>query len=166
MDTLATQLPQSLFYDGMVNLVPKKANRTSTTQLQPLGYCLASISQPPSFDLYKINCDGATFDSENVSGIGAVICDSLGYPIATISQKLPREFQAAEIETMAATRALEFALEIGITDAMMEGDSLLVTQALATHTNSLALLGYLISNAKFLTNNFGIITEYLLVVCL
>ena len=56
---------------------------------------------------------------------------------------------------MAATRALEFALEIGITDAVMERDSLLVTQALVAHTNSLAPLGYLITDAKFLSNNFN-----------
>ena len=31
----------------------------------------------------------------------------------------------------------------------MEGDSLLVTQALVAHTNSLAPLGYLITDAKF-----------------
>lgn len=56
---------------------------------------------------------------------------------------------------MAAARALEFALEIGITDAVTEVDSLLVTQALAAHTNSLAPLRYLIIDAKFLSNNFN-----------
>ena len=79
----------------------------------------------------------------------------MGYPIAAICQQLPRRFLAAEIESMAATRALEFALEIGITDAVMERDSLLVTQALVAHTNSLAPLGYLITDAKFLSNNFN-----------
>ena len=56
---------------------------------------------------------------------------------------------------MAATRVLEFALEIGITDAVMEGESLLVTQALVAHTNSLAPLGHLITDAMFLSNNFN-----------
>lgn len=49
---------------------------------------------------------------------------------------------------MAAAGALEFALEIGITNAVMEGNSLLVTQAFVAHTNSLA-------NSKFLCNNFN-----------
>ena len=45
--------------------------------------------QPPPLDLYKINYDGATFDSENMSGIGVVIRDSQGSAIAALSQQLP-----------------------------------------------------------------------------
>ena len=70
--------------------------------------------QPPPLDLYKINYDGATFDSENMSGIGVVIRDSQGSAVAALSQQLPRRYHAAEIETLVATRALEFALDIGI----------------------------------------------------
>ena len=48
---------------------------------------------------------------------------------------------------MAATRALEFAREVGISEAVLEGDSLLVIKALETKDVGLAPFGLLIQDA-------------------
>ncbi|XP_030924615.1 uncharacterized protein LOC115951578 [Quercus lobata] len=117
--------------------------------------------QPPSTDLFKINYDGATFDSENKSGIGFVIRDSCGLAIASLSQQVPRVYQAAEIEAFAATRALElFATEIGIANVVLEGDSWLIFQALSAEVQSLSPIGLLIEDVKVfyqLINYFNLI---------
>lgn len=63
--------------------------------------------------MFKINYDGATFDSESKSGIGFVIRDSRALAIASLSQQVLWVYQAAELKAFAATRALEFAAEIG-----------------------------------------------------
>ena len=46
-------------------------------------------------------------------------------------QQLPQAYKAVEIEAMAASRASEFGVEIGIHQAILEGDSTIVVIALA-----------------------------------
>ena len=101
MDNAATEQPCTLLYDGLICLDAKKPSQTESAQ--QLASDIAQLStirqneyraaqpsanspqqhpqqkhsraswQPPTLDLYKINYDGATFDSENMSGIGVVI---------------------------------------------------------------------------------------------
>ena len=42
--------------------------------------------------------------------------------IAAMSEKIPQLLQPIEIEAMAAKWALEFAREVGISEAVLEGD--------------------------------------------
>ena len=66
--------------------------------------------------------DEATFVKANKSGIGFVVRNNHGLIIASRPQQLRSAYQAVEIEAHAATRGLEFALEIGFNRAMVEGD--------------------------------------------
>ena len=74
--------------------------------------------------------------------------------IASLSQLLPHEFQAVEIEALAAIRALEFALELGIAHVVLEGDSKVILDALAEEDVSLSSHGLLIADAKSLSHDF------------
>ena len=76
--------------------------------------------------MFKINYNGATFEHEDKSEIGVVIWDSSGQPIAALSQQIPWAYNAVERGAIATTRVLEFAREVGINNAVMEGDSWLV----------------------------------------
>ena len=67
--------------------------------------------------------------------------------IATMSEKIPQLLQPIEVEAMAAKWALEFAREEGISEAVLEGDLLLVIKALATKDIGLASFGLLIQDA-------------------
>ena len=100
--------------------------------------------KPPPVDMFKINFDGAVFAEENCSGVGVIVQDREGLVIAAMSEKIPQLLQPTEIEAMAATRAFEFAREVGISEAILEGDSLLVIKALATKDIGLAPFGLLI----------------------
>ena len=42
--------------------------------------------------------------------------------IAAMSERIPQVLQPTEIEAMATVRALEFAREVGISEAILEGD--------------------------------------------
>ena len=53
-----------------------------------------------------------------------------GFVIAFLSQKISPSLWPLEVEDLAAAWALEFASELGITDAVLEGDSLMLIQAL------------------------------------
>ena len=100
--------------------------------------------KPPPAEIFKINFDGAVFVEENYSGVGVIVQDGEGLAIAAMSEKIPQLLQPTEIEAMSATRALEFAREVGISKAILEVDSLLVIKALATKDIGLAPFGLLI----------------------
>lgn len=55
---------------------------------------------------------------------------------------------------MAATRAIEFAREIGVDRIMVEGDSSTITKALSTKDPALVLYWLLIEDARVLEGNF------------
>ncbi|XP_023887819.1 uncharacterized protein LOC111999944 [Quercus suber] len=111
--------------------------------------------QPPPSDLYKINYDAATFQHEGKSGIGVIIRDSHGAAIASLSQLVPCTYQAADMEAIAANRVLEFAREIGINEAILEGDSSLVHLALKRGEHSLSPFGLLVEDIKLSSASFS-----------
>ena len=110
-----------------------------------------ALWQPPPSTCFKINFNGATFVAKNKSSIGVVIRDSQGMVIAFLSQLIPQEFQAVEIEALVALRALEFAFELGPASVVLEGDSKVDMDALADEAISLSSYGLLIANAKSLS---------------
>ncbi|KAL0012810.1 hypothetical protein SO802_007918 [Lithocarpus litseifolius] len=107
-----------------------------------------------------MNYDGATFEYEGKSGIGVIIRDSCGAAIASLSQLIPHAYQVADMEAIAATRTLEFAREIGITDAILEGDSCLVHHALTRGEQSLSPFGLLVEDVKVSSTSFCTLLSY------
>ena len=84
-----------------------------------------------------------------------VIRNGDGLVIATLSHPLNQAFKEEEIEALAASRALEFAADIGLDNVILEGDSKVVTQALETKDVGLAAFGLLIRDACTLAGNFS-----------
>jgi len=109
--------------------------------------------QPPPADLMKINFNGAVFSSVNASGIGVVIRNNLGQVIASCSQRLPPVHSSNEVDALAAAKAVSFAAEIGITKAVLEGDSLTIMKALSSDHRSLSSFGLMIDDVKFSATN-------------
>ena len=110
--------------------------------------------QPPLADLIKINFDGAVFSSDNAAGIGVVIRNSSGQVIASCSQQLSQAYSSNKIEALATAKAVSFAVKIGITKAILEGDSLTIMKAISSDHSSLAPFGLLIDDIKFSAENF------------
>ena len=67
-----------------------------------------------------------------------VIRKNFDLAIGSCCQKLPQAYTCEEIEAMALTKALSFALKLGFTKAMLEGDFLLIIKALRDDGGSLA----------------------------
>ena len=87
------------------------------------------MGAPPS-NSFKINYDSVVCSNSNRLGIGVVIRDHDGSMIASLAQQLNQAYKPMEIEAMAATRAVEFAEEVGVDKVLIEGDSSVVTEAL------------------------------------
>ena len=69
--------------------------------------------KPPDLGAFKVNYDGATFAGTGKAGIGVVIRNSEGAVLASLSQQIHQPTTVAQVEALAARRAVEFALEIG-----------------------------------------------------
>ncbi|XP_075665671.1 uncharacterized protein LOC142635397 [Castanea sativa] len=104
--------------------------------------------QPPQADVVKINFDGANFSETNTSGIGVVVRDSAGNVLASMSQQLCQAYSAEEIERVAACKALQFASDIGIRVAVLEGDSQILIKRLVESVEVLSYSGALLNDVR------------------
>nr|POF20844.1 serine carboxypeptidase-like 18 [Quercus suber] len=66
---------------------------------------------PPSDEFSKVNFDGAIFKEKDKAGIGVVIRDCQGLVLASMSQIIPLPLTIVELETLAAAKALQFAID-------------------------------------------------------
>ncbi len=63
---------------------------------------------------FKINYDGAIFQERNEAGIGVVIRDEQGLPLASMAKKIRYSHSVEGVEALAARSTIQFALDIGI----------------------------------------------------
>ena len=68
---------------------------------------------------------------------------------------VPQQLQPIEIEALAAYKALKFARELGISEAVLEGDSSLVMTALASKNPGLAPFGLLLQDSLIVSVGFS-----------
>jgi hypothetical protein len=110
--------------------------------------------KPPTHHLYKANFDGAFSKDTNSGGIGVVIRDQAGLPIATLSQKLPATHSIEITEALAARRAILFAKEVGLTSVVFEGDAENIIRDLRSSENLHSAYGLVIEDAKTMLLDF------------
>ena len=113
---------------------------------------------PPVEEYYKVNFDGTVFRGEEKAGIGVIIRNSQGMVMASLSQKISLPQTVVELETLAATRAIEFSIELGFSMVILEGDSKMVIKALQDNSPSLTPFGLLIRDAQEAANFFTCIS--------
>ena len=85
---------------------------------------------PPWANWFKINVDGAVFASQKAAGLGAIIRDDRGRVGAAMSKKVLVPLGALEAKAKAFVARLLLARDIGIQDVILEGDSLVIYNAL------------------------------------
>uniref|UniRef100_A0A2N9EQ08 Reverse transcriptase domain-containing protein n=1 Tax=Fagus sylvatica TaxID=28930 RepID=A0A2N9EQ08_FAGSY len=110
--------------------------------------------KPPIHHLYKVNFDGAFSKETNEGGIGVVIRDQAGLPIATLSQKLPATHSIEMTEALAARRAILFTKEVGLTNAVFEGDAENIIRDLGSSETLHSAYGLVIEDAKSMLLDF------------
>ena len=96
------------------NLSPNRFSSSPTHQV---------VWNTPAPDSYEINYDGALSSAENKSGIGIMARDSHREVIASLIQQLDQAYQPVKVEALAAIKAVELGSELGLHNAMIEGDS-------------------------------------------
>jgi len=80
--------------------------------------------------------------------------DENGLVIASMAEKFHLPHLVIAVEVIAATKALKFASDIGLSSIILEGDSKSTIKALKCEAVSLAGYGHLIKEAKSLARTF------------
>jgi ribonuclease HI len=103
---------------------------------------------------FKVNFDAAVFPKHHSTGVGVVIRNGQGLPVAVACQRYPCVYAIADAEAMAARVALQLAWDIGLWNVELEGDSLLVIRALKDQELCLATYGDIIMDIQHLAVSF------------
>ena len=85
---------------------------------------------PPPIGWFKVNFDVALFQDVGQARLGVIIHDSQGLVMVSLAQNIQLASSVAEMEALAATRALELVAELGFDRVIFEGDSTLVIKDL------------------------------------
>ena len=85
-------------------------------------------------------------------GIGVVIRDDDGLPIATLCKHFHYVCNVANVEALAARKAIQFALEVGLSEVEVEDDSLIICEALKNREPCFASYGNIVDNTLVLTH--------------
>ncbi|XP_030970640.1 uncharacterized protein LOC115991023 [Quercus lobata] len=94
------------------------------------GPCLGW--QPPDGSTYKLNFDAAVFSNASASGVGVMIRNAGGQVMAALSSRGLAVLDSDEAEVLACRRALEFAVEVGFSDLIVEGDNANVMRSIVS----------------------------------
>ncbi|XP_050241407.1 uncharacterized protein LOC126690344 [Quercus robur] len=108
--------------------------------------------KPPPDPVFKLNFDVAIFSELNVSGVGVIIRNCKGEVMAAMTAKGPPVGGSEEAEILACRRALEFAIDAGFTDLIVEGDNAAVMSLLSSSGADLSRLGHIILDIQCLAN--------------
>lgn len=85
---------------------------------------------PPPHERYKINVDGVVFASQKEAGLVVLVRDAEGRVVGACRKKIMAPLGALEIEAKAFEFGLHFAMDLLIQDFILEGDSLVLVNAL------------------------------------
>nr|XP_023898148.1 uncharacterized protein LOC112010025 [Quercus suber] len=86
---------------------------------------------PPHAPCFKFNVDGAIFPELHSVGVGVIVCDSSGQFVAATCKLIHAPLGPLEVEAKAVEVGLQFAKLLGVSDFIVEGDSLIVSRALS-----------------------------------
>ena len=111
--------------------------------------------RPPPLNRFKLNFDAAMFKEEDASGFGAIIRNERGEVMAALSGKGPPAACSEEAEVFACRRAVEFALECGFRELVVEGDNQSVMAALERKSCLLSRVGHILQDILCMVNDFS-----------
>ena len=85
---------------------------------------------------------------------GLILRDERGSVLASLSQNIPQVCRPLDIETLAASRALKFATELGFNKVVLEGDCEVLMKALKGGDQFLSTVGLVMDDIRDDANLF------------
>lgn len=118
--------------------------------------------EPPPHSVLKLNFDAAIFADQNCTGFGAIIRNEKGEVMATMSAKGPAVSNSDEAEVLACKKALEFSIDAGFKELIIEGDNAYIMKAVRSALSNRSSLGNIFDDVKCLMNGL----RYVAVKCI
>ena len=143
--------PEKLFdaaESALKEFQDKPVNKAERIKPQPQRWA------PPEPRIYKVNYDGAYFAEEEEVGIGVVVRNELRQVMASLVETLVMPSMVEILEAMAARRVMIFMEELGLHQAIFEGDSELVVKALIGDYPNRSCIGHIVKDYKSLMGFF------------
>ena len=103
--------------------------------------------------IFKLNFDAALFLALNNSGFGAVIRNEKGEVMAAMAAKGPEVSSSEEAEFLACRKAIEFAIDAGFSELVIEGDNSSVMKAVSALQDDFSLIGNVVGDIHHLVRN-------------
>ena len=135
-------------------------NSAHHSQMPPQPPSASSRAEwkPPELGRCKVNFDGAVFAETEEAGIGVIIRNSNREPMAALCQRIPYPHSVNAVEASAARAATQLAIDVGILDVEIEGDSAGIVSALVDPNPCLALFGHLIEDTRHLAQSLNFVS--------
>ena len=145
------QNPSILIQLARDYLVEFKDKQSQLAALATTG--LVQKWRPPTGSAFKLNFDAAIFVNTNSSRVGVIIRNSLGEVLVGLSARGPSVASREEADVLACRKALEFALDTGFLDLVIEGDNAtLMTTIVSPHLNR-SRLGHIYDDISTLASS-------------
>nr|POE80426.1 hypothetical protein CFP56_10643 [Quercus suber] len=109
---------------------------------------------PPQAPCFKFNVDGALFPELHSMGVGILVRDWSGQFVAATCKLIHAPLGPLEVEAKAVEVGLQFAKLLGVSDLIVEGDSLIVSRALSHSSSALASIDTVIMGIRSATLEF------------
>lgn len=106
--------------------------------------------KPPSSLIYKLNFDAAVSSSMRSSGFSAIIRNEKGEVMAACSARGPPVIDSEEAEALACRKALEFAVDAGFSELILEGDNINVMKTISSSRVDCSCLGHIYEDIRCL----------------
>ena len=98
-----------------------------------------------------MNFDRAIFKNIDAASLGIVIRYSNGEVMGAMSQHVPLPQTVMEVEALACRCAVSFAIELGLRELVIEGDSALVIQAIKDGQPCQSFYGHIVDDSLHLS---------------
>ncbi|XP_075674854.1 uncharacterized protein LOC142644053 [Castanea sativa] len=110
----------------------------------------SAIWTSPPENCYKLNFDAAIFKDMNASSFGVVIRNEVGEVMAALVAKGLSVHNSEEDEVLACQKVLEFAVDVGFMELILEGDNVTIMQNIKASRSTLSRLGHLYGDVQCL----------------
>ena len=94
------------------------------------------------------------FHWSSLAGIGVVVSNNASEVEGALSSSIPMAQSVADLEALACLKAVQFALERGITRVVFEGDSAIVINTLLHDAGAFASFGNILDDIRMLSAIF------------
>ncbi|XP_075645747.1 uncharacterized protein LOC142616874 [Castanea sativa] len=127
-------------------LAEYKDAQTQLAVLESNGH--SQVWQPPEGTMDKLNFDAAVFAGMTASGIGVIIQNDRSQVMAVLSSKSQVVVDNEEAEVLVCRKALEFAVDAGFSELIVEGDNIKVMNSIKSAWVDLPCLGNLYDDIR------------------